>query len=491
MRVILAGYNVDTEVLAALRAGGAEEGAPLTPETISAAYARISRNPSPVNELRRLAREDVAKARASNEQIVYGFGHASVAEHAVFNFDLLGLSRLAIEAVEHSRLCSYTEKSQRYIRLRDDHVVPQELSDAGLAGAFTELVALQNRTYHLLYEKLREHVFAQNPGLAKDKSQRRTLEGWAKEDARYVTSLATEGQLGMTLNARNLEAMIRRLAGHPLAEARQLAAALQAPAVEVAPSLIRHVEPRHDPAAAEALYAQAAEALEHEVERTLPGAEGAVQLTHVTPEGDQQIVAALLHGVSRAPWTACHARAQSMSQEQRAQIMRAALQPMGPHDSAPRCFELVACQFDLVLSAACFGQLKRHRMATILVQPYDPSLGYTVPEAVSAVGLSDHFAGVMTESARCYERALDRCGPEVAEYALTQAHRRRVLVRLNGRELYHFSRLRQDAHAQWDIRNLAHRMIYLAQQELPLTLMLAAGKDSFATIRSEVYGDDG
>ena len=35
-----------------------------------------------------------------------------------------------------------------------------------------------------------------------------------KEDARYVTALATEGQLGMTTNARNLERMIQRLAGH-------------------------------------------------------------------------------------------------------------------------------------------------------------------------------------------------------------------------------------------------------------------------------------
>jgi flavin-dependent thymidylate synthase len=482
MRVILAGYNVDTEVLAA------REG-PMTPETISAAYARISRNPAPVDELRRQARADVARARASNEQIVFGFGHASVAEHAVFNFDLLGLSRLAIEAVEHSRLCSYTEKSQRYIRLRDDYVVPQELGHAGLAEEFTELVALQNRTYHLLYEKLREHVFTTHAELAQDKSQRRTLEGWAKEDARYVTSLATEGQLGMTLNARSLEAMIRRLAGHPLAEVRQLAAALHAPAAEVAPSLIRHVEPRHDPTAREALYAQAAEALEHEVERTLPGAEGAVQLARATADGDLQVVAALLHGVSLAPWTACHARARSMSQEQRAQIVRAALATMGPYDVAPRCFELVACQFDLVLSAACFGQLKRHRMATSLVQPYDPALGYTVPEAVSAVGLADDFAAVMAESARFYERILDRCGPEAAEYALTQAHRRRVLIRFNGRELYHFSRLRQDAHAQWDIRNLANRMLYLAKQELPLTLMLAAGKDSFAAVRAEFFGE--
>jgi thymidylate synthase ThyX len=65
-----------------------------------------------------------------------------------------------------------------------------------------------------------------------------------------------------------------------------------------------------------------------------------------------------------------------------------------------------------------------------------------------------------------------------------------VLIQMNGRELYHFSRLRQDAHAQWDIRGLADRMLYLAQQELPLTLMLCCGKDAFETARAEVLGGD-
>ncbi|MCK7506709.1 MAG: FAD-dependent thymidylate synthase [Desulfobacterales bacterium] len=46
------------------------------------------------------------------------------------------------------------------------------------------------------------------------------LEGWAKEDARYAIALATETQLGMTINARNLELMLRRLAAVGLAEAR-------------------------------------------------------------------------------------------------------------------------------------------------------------------------------------------------------------------------------------------------------------------------------
>jgi flavin-dependent thymidylate synthase len=486
MRVILAGYNIDTELVQQLRGlGGGGLGEQLTPETLSAAYARISRNPAPVNELRRQARQDVARARVSNEQIVFGLGHASVAEHAVFNFDLLELSRLAIEAVEHSRLCSYTEKSQRYIRLRDDHVIPREIAEMGLTEPFEELVGLQNRTYHLLFEKLREHYVATRPEMTQSKSHRQTLEGWAKEDARYVTSLATEGQLGMTLNARNLEAMIRRLSGHPLSEVRQVAAALNEAALEVAPSLIRYTEP--PPSAVASLVELTSELLSEETDLTLPGASGAVQMIGHTAGGDALVVAALLHNASMAPWTACNSRAQSMSDEQRAEVIRTALCAMGEHDAAPRVFELVSCQFDVVLSAACYGQLKRHRMATLLLQPYDPGLGYTMPDAVGQVGLTAEFQRVMGESLRLYEQIAHRA-PEAASYALTQAHRRRILMQMNGREIYHFSRLRQDAQAQWDIRRLADRLLYLARQELPLTLMLACGKDAFEEQRRQIFG---
>ena len=55
-----------------------------TPETLSAAYARISRNPAPIPELRDKARKEVDKARRSNQAIIFGLGHSSVAEHAVF-----------------------------------------------------------------------------------------------------------------------------------------------------------------------------------------------------------------------------------------------------------------------------------------------------------------------------------------------------------------------------------------------------------------------
>ena len=211
MKVILAGHNVDYEVIKECRTDS-EGKDRLTPETLCAAYARISRNPLPVDGLRAIARGEVEKARKSNQAIVFGMGHSSIAEHAVFNVDILGVSRLAVEEIEKFRLCSYTEKSQRYIRLEDDFVIPPEVRDGGLEGLFVDTIREQNALYHELYAALREHLFEKYRDMLVDPSNRPMVDGWAKEDARYIVSLATHAQLGMTLNARNLELMLRRSA---------------------------------------------------------------------------------------------------------------------------------------------------------------------------------------------------------------------------------------------------------------------------------------
>ena len=214
----------------------------LTPETISAAYARISRSPKPVNELREISREEVDKARQSNRNIVFEMGHSSVAEHAVFNIDVIGVSRLLVEEIEKFRLCSFTEKSQRYVLFNKDFVIPEEIRQANLTDLFTSTVQTQNEYYHALYEKLRPYIFDKNKTLAENPANKSLLEGWAKEDARYAISMATQTQLGMTINARNLELMLRRLAAHPLAEAKQYSEKLYAATKDIAPSLIRYTQ---------------------------------------------------------------------------------------------------------------------------------------------------------------------------------------------------------------------------------------------------------
>ncbi|MDD2650878.1 MAG: thymidylate synthase (FAD), partial [Candidatus Cloacimonetes bacterium] len=76
MKVELAGMNIDIELVKEI-----ERQDLATPETISAAYARISRSQKDVTSLRLDALNEVEKARQSNSNIIYDMGHSSIAEH--------------------------------------------------------------------------------------------------------------------------------------------------------------------------------------------------------------------------------------------------------------------------------------------------------------------------------------------------------------------------------------------------------------------------
>jgi thymidylate synthase ThyX len=477
MKIKVAGFNVDIELLKAAKMSlTPEDSVALTPETISAAYARISRDPRSVDELRQAAIRDVVKARASNEQIVFGMGHASVAEHAVFNFDIMEVSRLAIEAIEHARLCSYTEKSQRYVKLGEEFVVPQEIVEAGLEPAFRSMMAGQYALYCQIFEGLRNHMLSQTPNVTKD--DQKAIDGKAKEDARYVTSLAVSGQLGMTCNARNLEYMIQRLLRHPLHEVNTIGALLYSEARTFAPSLLRHLEPKREQLEALCELRTLAKEVEDSGEGPNPG-RWDVRLLKWDQDADATVMAALLHEHVGMDLETCERLWRYMDPEQSNRLYRAVFGSLQTWDAPPRAFELARFRFELAVSASCFAQLKRHRLATILPQAYDISLGCTMPASILGAGLQDLFEAATSLSQRMYDELVQRNLTFVAPYVLTQAHRRRVIVEMNARELYHFSRLRQDGHAQWEIRGIANRMVEVAKRFCPLTMSLACGKDAF------------
>ncbi len=491
MNVVLAGYNVDREALDEVRRS-APERLDLTPETISAAYARISRDPRPVAELRRAARSEVDKARRSNRTIIFKMGHHSVAEHAVFNFDIGGVSRLAIEEIERFRLCSFTEKSQRYIKLGNDFVVPEEIVRAKKRPLFIAAVRAQNALYHALYAKLRPYVFDSHGTAAADPARHALLDGWAKEDARYAVSLATEGQLGLTVNARNLELMIRRFASHPSLEIRELNRKLAEEARRIAPSIILFTEATPYDAETAAAFRAAARkefgaGAGRSAQKRVSAGEPAVRLNEATPDGDDRILAALLHAAGNRTYDRCRTDVRRLSVPKKRALFRAVFERMEFYDFPPREFEHARLTFDLVLSASCFAQLKRHRMATLTVQEYDPALGAIVPPSIEAVGEGGAFRGLIARTGETYAVLKEAAGPAAA-YVLTNAHRRRVLLSVNLRELYHIARLREDASAQWDIREVAAEMTRLARSRFPLAGMMLCGKDAYPERYEGIFG---
>lgn len=481
MKVYLAGYNIDSAVIENLK-----KKSPLTnditPETLSAAYARISRDQRSVDKLREIARVQVEKARRSNRNIIFKMGHHSVAEHAVFNFDIIGVSRLVIEEIEKFRLCSFTEKSQRYITLGNDFIIPDEVKRSGKQRLFMDTIKAQNDFYNKLYKKLKSYFFEEHKDLAKRPRKYHILDGWAKEDARYIVSLATLGQLGMTINARNLEYLIRRFASKRLSEIKELNQKMYDLAKEISPSIILFTDATDfDSKTYDEIKQKSLPYLDFSTEQKKE-----VELVAFTPDADSTLAASILHTSSFLPYRECIERVKKMKPKEKEEYMKEAFKHMEFYDSTLREFEYIDLTFNLIVSAACFAQLKRHRMATITVQDYDPELDVTVPPSIEKIGARKEFTEIIDKTNDAYSTLKENRGIG-AEYVLTNSHRRRVLMKVNARELYHISRLREDPSAQWDIRTVVGKMTNLAKEAMPLTFLLIGGKNIYPKIYKEIF----
>lgn len=485
MRVLLAGYNLDADIIKELKQKAAWDQDNLTPETLSAAYARISRDPRNIDLLRQESRHEVEKSRKSNSTIIFGLGHASVAEHAYFNFDILGISRLAVEEVQKYRMASFTEKSQRYITLNDDYVLPKEIVEAGLSEQFSDLIKFQNRKYHLIYNNLKQYLFDKHADLIATKNGERTVDGWAKEDARYVVSLATESQFGMSVNARSLENMLRGFNSSKLAEVRELGKKLYDAVASFAPSIIKYTRPTaYDVINPKELIACVNDLLKN-CEFNTPDAPS-VTLEYYNEHGELHICAAILAKIKNISFSQAKEAVTELEQDQKVKLIKSALSHREFYDSVSRYFEMADYTFELTISASNYAQLKRHRISTQILGDYNPHLGVTIPPNVSAIGLEPDFLEVMKKTEAVYQQIREKL-PDYAEYVLTNAHRRRVIFKANMRELYHFVSLRMDAHAQWDIQKTARHITALIKQKTPLAGMLLCGKNEFEETKVKYF----
>ncbi|NTV37373.1 MAG: FAD-dependent thymidylate synthase, partial [Anaerolineaceae bacterium] len=129
----------------------------LSPETIAVTFAKTSRSPQSFQEIASELSQE--KSAEFHERWVVGYGHASVAEHAVLHIAVENISRLAVENLESNRLASYTEKSTRYQKWDPSaYYFPAELIEHSLAGQYRETIATLFETYQKALPLLRAVV---------------------------------------------------------------------------------------------------------------------------------------------------------------------------------------------------------------------------------------------------------------------------------------------------------------------------------------------
>ncbi len=456
-----------------------------TPEVLSAAFARTSRSSKSLEELVEEAKRDVPKARKSNKTIIYDMGHSSIAEHAYFNLILERISRRVIEEIERHRLVSYTEKSQRYVTFDGDYTVPSSVVKKGYEDQFREVVESCNDFYHELFNHLHEYNLSKDfsktfelMGVGSDKVKKKTIEGWSKEDARYILPMATQTQLADSINGRSLEYVIKVLRSSDIQEAREVGDLLYKEIEGLAPSLIKYTKPTD-------FFKLTDKELNTVVSLLLDKKDFLNHNRDVVIhkiKNDESIAAALIFTHSDLSFTNSLIAAHSLTYEQLRLLFQASVLYKESYDPLPREYEVGNHNYaiEFTLSSSAFAQLKRHRMATLLTQPYLIELGVTIPESIKEIGYEGKFNDMIKKVNNLYKQmVLDGINRSEAEYILTNSHKRRVLFVSNIREMHAVASLRMDPHAQWDIRNLITKAVRLWKNNYPLSLEFAGGKHDY------------
>ncbi len=434
----------------------------LSPETIAVAFAKTSRSPEPFDVI--AAELNETKSADFHEKWVVGYGHASVAEHAVLHLAVENISRLAIECLESNRLASYTEKSSRYQKWTpDSFYLPAEIEEAGLTETYNETVAFLFESYlnslPLVQEVVKQEQ-PQQPGESTSAWERRLRSEYI-DVCRYYLPAASLANVGMTINARALAHALRKMLSHPLAEVREVGQTMKDVATAEVPTLLKYVSPvpylmqlNDDLTAHPALAETTADA-------------DWCKLVDYHRDGQDRVLASALYRYNQLPYQQALHAVETMDQQHRADLAEAVLGRLGQHDEPMRELEYCQMTFDVFIDQGAYFELKRHRMMTQTPQALTTRLGYALPSKIIKAGLEENYRQAMQKAADTFELLAERV-PAAAGYIVPNAFNRRVLLQMNMRSALHLVELRAADNAHFAIRRLARRIETEIRRVYPL-----------------------
>ena len=438
-------------------------------EVIAVIFAYVSRSPKGFrdNIMTVIQEEQHGQERASkfHEKWVLNYGHASVAEHAAVHVGIEKVSRLFSSLLELSNeYLSFTEYSQRYQKpQKGDFYIPEELHEK--KTLLNEYIGLNNclyDTYELINEKIFEYLKNSVPvpeGM-KEKPHLRALEKIAFEDARYVLSLATYTNLGMTANARAIEDTLTKLISSKYTEARNRALEIKEEVRFSLPTLVKYAdENKYIKETNEDL-----DYISHSFNNTTPKKHdgNGVRLLDWSGKNssnpEEFVIIKMINGIlfehSDHAYEDIERATYDKDLESNLIIIKKAIDKLGNHDNPVNAFKLIDYEAEFIISEACWHQLLRHRKVNWIYKDPTVSNGITVPRNVEEAGSTELLFEATKKCENLYEEIMNENLPQVASYIVTNAHNRRVLGKFDLWELYHLINLRMSEGAQWDIKNI-------------------------------------
>jgi len=428
----------------------------LSPETIAVAFAKTSRSPESFRDIAaELSDESSAKF---HEKWVVGYGHSSVAEHAVLHIAFENVSRIAIESIEGNRLASYTEKSTRYQRWGlDDFWIPSELDGHPLHNEYVDTIRLLFKAYADSLTPVQTLIFERFPRREKesDEAWDRRVRSKYVDVCRFLLPAAALANVGMTANARVIENTIRKMLSHELAEVREIGEKTKEVSKAETPTLVKYAD----------VVSYLTETIS-ELSLTptpLPAGEGQdvrenwCTLIDYDQNGENKVLAAALYRFGEMAYSEALSHVESLKEDARIALAESLLGRLSKYDVPLRELEYCTYTFDLVMDQGAYAEFKRHRMMSQTPQRLTTRLGHATPLLITEAGFGSQYEAAMDAASAMYEKLHD-FDPAVAQYVVPNGFNRRVLAQFNLREAYAFCQLRSAANAHFSIRRVAQRM---------------------------------
>lgn len=434
----------------------------LSPETIAVTFAKTSRSPESFKEIAAGLTDE--QSAQFHEKWVVGYGHASVAEHAVLHIAVENVSRLAIEAIESNRLASYTEKSSRYQTWDSDYyLVPPEFENHPLRDLYESTIKRLFQTYTEALDPVHQVVAKSNPRRAEenDSAYDRRIRSQYVDVCRFLLPAAALANVGITINARALEHALQKMLSHPLEEVRTLGLEIKQAALAEVPTLVKYAEP--------VPYMQhAQDALGKLAGKYRPklGGRDWCRLVSYEPDGETRVLTAALYRYSGLSFEEAHETVVGMGAAGRKTLAEDLLGSMGEHDEPLRELEHITYTLDLLVDQGAYFELKRHRIMTQSPQTLTTHLGYALPRKLVDAGLEAVYRAAMEAAKQAYDK-LVTVNPQAASYVVPNGFNRRVLLTLNLRSAYHFCELRSAPNAHFSAQRAALRVAEQIQRMHP------------------------
>lgn len=159
-------------------------------------------------------------------------GHESPFEHASFTFAIEDVSRALLAQITRHRIASFSVRSQRYVKVDDAFVIPDEIAiDEDALPYFDTAISTAKECYQQISDILTKYY-------VKTGMNAKAAEKKAIEDARYVLPNACCTSMIVTMNARELMHFFRlRCCNRAQWEIREVADEMLVLCQEVAPTL--------------------------------------------------------------------------------------------------------------------------------------------------------------------------------------------------------------------------------------------------------------